>query len=164
MFNAIQRRTCVPEISFRPVTRPSRMRRFVFLGLAVLLLAVMSGGFVQAQTNLASISGTITDKAGATIPNCTVTVTSKETGAARSASTGANGFYSFPSLPLGTYIIKAAAPGFEGSATTVELTLNGVSADLTLTVGSTTETVTVSTASEAVSLQTESGTVDQSFS
>jgi outer membrane receptor protein involved in Fe transport len=123
----------------------------------------MPRGFVHAQTNLASISGTITDKVGATIPNCTVTVTSKETGATRSASTGANGFYSFPSLPLGSYVIKASAPGFEGSTTTVELTLNGVSADLTLLVGSTTETVTVSTASEAVSLQTENGTVDQSF-
>jgi outer membrane receptor protein involved in Fe transport len=119
---------------------------------------------LHAQTNLASITGTITDKAGATISNCKVIVTSKATGASRSFSTSENGFYSVPSLPLGAYTIKASAPGFEASTTTVELTLNGVSADLALTVGSTSETVTVSSSSEAVSLQTENSTVDQSFS
>jgi len=39
---------------------------------------------LHAQTNLASITGTITDKAGATISNCKVIVTSKATGASRS--------------------------------------------------------------------------------
>lgn len=163
MLKTFQISSSYPDMISAPPTPLSKMRTLAFLGLVVLLLAVLPRESVQAQTNLASISGTITDKAGATIPNCTVTVTNKATGALRSLSTGTNGFYSFPSLPLGTYAVKASAPGFQVSTTTVDLTLNDVSADLTLTVGSTTETVTVSTASEAVSLQTQNGTIDQSF-
>jgi hypothetical protein len=164
MMKAFQRDRSNLEITVRPPTRGSRALSFALLGLFVLLFTVMSHNSVHAQTNLSTISGTITDNAGATVPNCTVTVTNKATSASRSLTTGANGFYSFPSLPLGPYAIKASARGFEVSTTTVELTLNGVTADMSLTVGSATETVTVPSASEAVSLQTETGTVDQSFS
>ncbi|MDR3734285.1 MAG: TonB-dependent receptor [Acidobacteriaceae bacterium] len=130
----------------------------------MLLLTIVSQNSAFAQTNLANISGTITDQTGAAVPQCTVVVTNKATSASRSLSTSANGFYSFPLLPLGPYVIEASAPGFQASTTTVVLTLNGVTADLSLTVGKASETVTVSSASEAVSLQTENATLDQSFS
>ncbi|MDR3727281.1 MAG: TonB-dependent receptor [Terracidiphilus sp.] len=152
------------EITVRPLTRAPKILSLALLGLLVLLFNIVSQDPVYAQTNLANISGTITDQAGATVPNCTVTVTNKATSAVRSITTAANGFYSFPSLPLGPYAIKASTPGFRAAVTTVQLTLNGVTADLSLTVGSATETVTVSSASESVALQTENATVDQSFS
>ncbi len=164
MLSTFQKLSSSSETMFPLPSRSFRMRQFAFLALGVLLLTVISRDSLHAQTNLASISGTITDSAGATIPNSTVTVTNKATGASRALTTGETGFYSFPSLPLGAYVIKASAPGFEISVTTVELTLSGVNANLALTVGRASETVTVSTASEAVALQTESATVDQSFS
>jgi hypothetical protein len=164
MLKALEGYRSNSESCARPRTCGARVLSFALLGLFELLFTVISQNFVHAQTNLSAISGTITDKAGATVPNCTVSVTNKATSASRSLITGANGFYSFPSLPLGPYTIKASAPGFEVSTTAVELTLNGVTADMSLTIGSATETVTVSSASEAVSLQTETGTVDQSFS
>ena len=164
MLKTFQKRSSSPETMFRSPGRSPKMRQLAFFGLVVLLLTVISRDSAYAQTNLASISGTITDSVGATIPNGTVTVTNKATGASRALTTGENGFYSFPSLPLGAYVIKASASGFEMSVTTVDLTLSGVNANLSLTVGKASETVTVSTASESVALQTESATVDQSFS
>jgi outer membrane receptor protein involved in Fe transport len=123
----------------------------------------MPADLLHAQTNLAGISGTITDSSGALISNSKVTALNKATSATRTATTGSNGLYSFPSLPLGTYTITASAPGFQVSTTAVDLTLNGVTADLLLTVGKASETVTVSGASGTVALQTEEAEVNQSF-
>lgn len=164
MLSFVQRLSCISNRMFRLPRRLPGLRQLAFLGLIALLFTVTSRNSAHAQTNLASISGTITDAAGATIPNSTVTVTNKAMGAVRTLTTSENGFYSFPSLPLGAYFVKASAPGFEASVTTVDLTLSGANANLSLTVGKTSETVTVSSASESVALQTESATVDQSFS
>jgi carboxypeptidase family protein len=139
------------------------LRRFFFHPLAVLLALFLSSGALQAQTNLASITGTITDRTSAAVANSSVKVTNKATSATRTVTTDGNGFYSFPSLPLGSYTITASATGFEASVTTVELTLSGVTANLSLTVGKTSETVTVSASSGTVALQTESSDVSQSF-
>ena len=138
-------------------------RHFFSLPLAILLALFISSGVLQAQTNLASITGTITDRTSAAVANSSVTVTNKATSATRTVTTNGNGFYSFPSLPLGSYTITASATGFEASVTTVELTLSGVTANLSLTVGKTSETVTVSASSGTVALQTESSDVSQSF-
>lgn len=147
----------------RSRTHWMRRRLFVLSSLACVLAALIPQGSLQAQTNLATITGTISDSTGALVSNSKVTVVNKATSATRVATTGLDGLYSFPSLPLGTYTITASAPRFETSATTVDLTLNGVTANLLLTVGKSSETVTVSGASGTVALQTESATVDQSF-
>jgi len=118
---------------------------------------------LHAQTNLADITGAVTDATGAALSSGTVTVLNKATTATRTSTTSSTGFYSFPSLPLGTYTITAAAPGFQAATTTVELTLSGVTANLSLTVGQANETVTVSGASGTVALQTENAEVNQSF-
>jgi hypothetical protein len=141
---------------------PLRLRS-VLLSLAFVLAAWMPANVLHAQTNLAGITGTITDSTGALIANSKVTAINKETSATRIATTSANGLYSFPSLPLGTYTITAQAPGFQAATTTVDLTLSGVTADLSLTVGSASETVNVSGASGTVALQTADAEVNQSF-
>ena len=142
----------------RAVHRPL----FFFL-FALVLAILMPQNLLRAQTNLANITGTITDSSGALVSGSKVTVVSRETSAARATTTDSSGLYSFPSLPLGTYTITATAPNFEASATTVDLTLNGVTANLVLVVGKASETVTVSGASGTVALQTEESQVNQSF-
>lgn len=131
--------------------------------LLAIALGILMPHTLWAQTNLANITGTITDASGAVITNGKVIAVNKATTAARTVTTTSTGFYSFPSLPLGTYTITASAPGFEASATTVELTLSGVTANLSLTVGQASETVSVSGASGTVALQTEDDQVVQSF-
>jgi hypothetical protein len=147
----------------QPAKRGPQLRRSVLLSLAI-LLAFTPFAWLHAQTNLASITGTVTDATGAAIANSSVVAQNTATNASRSVTSSGTGAYSFPALPLGTYTITASASGFEASATTVELTLSGVTANLTLTVGKASETVTISGASGTVALQTESADVSQSFS
>src|SRR5258708_33462453 len=79
--------------------------------LAVILAAGIAGS-ARAQVT-ASISGRVEDSSEAAIPGATVTVTSLETGAERTATTGPAGTYRVLSLPVGRYEVKAEAAGFQ---------------------------------------------------
>jgi hypothetical protein len=60
-----------------------------------------------------SISGTLTDPSGAVIPGASLTATSTAQGITNKATTDTKGYYSFPSLPVGTYDIKVELEGFK---------------------------------------------------
>ena len=64
-----------------------------------------------SQTNVGQISGKVFDSTGAVVPKCTITATNLETGLRQSATTDDGGTYSFPSLPRGTYTVRAEAAG-----------------------------------------------------
>ena len=66
--------------------------------LAIFLLSA-SAGF--GQTVLATVTGTITDQAGAVVPNAPVSVKNLDTGQVYSAATSEAGNYTVPQLPLG---------------------------------------------------------------
>src|SRR6267378_4847153 len=83
---------------------------FVFLGSLLFLLPKVS--FSQGETTSA-IVGQVSDASGAAVPMATVTVTTKETGLRRSASTDDSGRFNFPQLKPGTYSVKVEAEGFE---------------------------------------------------
>jgi hypothetical protein len=65
----------------------------------------------------ARIHGTVQDSSGAVIPGATVSATQTETAVSRSTTSGADGAYILPSLPLGPYQLQVAKDGF---ATTVQ--------------------------------------------
>ena len=48
-----------------------------------------------------ALRGTVTDQSGAVVPNATITATNLDTGQARTATTGADGTYTFSLLPPG---------------------------------------------------------------
>ncbi len=108
-----------------------------------------------AQTDLSSISGTITDSSGAVVPNCQIELKNVQTSAVRNAVTDARGFYSIPSLTLGNYTVTAAAAGFNKTISTISLTLSGATANLQLNVGNAAQQVTVN-GGGSVALQTDS--------
>lgn len=60
-----------------------------------------------------SISGTVTDPAGAVLPGAMVTVTNTAQGIQNKTTTDAKGTYSFPILPVGKYDLKVEAPSFK---------------------------------------------------
>src|SRR5580765_3993773 len=88
-----------------------RSRSVARLLAVVILLAswVVTG---RAQTQ-GGITGTVTDSSGAAIPGATVTVTNTATGGTRNTTTNAEGLYTFPSLPPGTYELKVELQGFK---------------------------------------------------
>ena len=67
------------------------------------------------MSTTASLSGSVTDPAGARIPKATVKITDPEKGITRVTTTGAAGDFSFALLPVGTYTLEASAPGFKTS-------------------------------------------------
>src|SRR6202011_2756358 len=105
--------------------------------------------FGQAPTG--AISGTVQDASGAVIPNATLTVINKESGATRDVVAGVDGTYHVPSLPAGAYEVKAAVKGFRTTIRPVTVETGAVTtADLRLEVGQTSDVVLVEGASVQV--------------
>ncbi len=118
-----------------------------------LLFALCLGLFATsalAQTSTTgTIEGTVTDQAGAPVPNATVTVSSPNLIREQSAQTNGSGAFQISNLPPGTYKISVGEVGgfgkYEASNVTVnlskttslEVTLQpkGVGADVTVTSG-----------------------------
>ena len=75
--------------------------------MAILLL--FSCGSLWAQTG-GSISGTVKDPSGAVIPDTAVTARNADGGAQQTLNSNGEGFYAFPTLPVGHYDIEAFRP------------------------------------------------------
>src|ERR1700694_1305899 len=88
----------------------SALSMFVLAGSFHFLLP--EAAFSQGETTSAII-GQVSDASGAAVPGATVTVTNKETGLRRSASTDDSGRFNFPQLKPGAYSVKVEAEGFE---------------------------------------------------
>src|SRR5436190_10319406 len=84
-----------------------------FSRLTFLLLAFTIVPRILLAQDTAQITGTITDPSGAAVGNAQVTITSVEQGTTRTAVTNSSGEYLFPALPVGSYDMAVAAPGFK---------------------------------------------------
>ena len=112
-----------------------------------------------AQTDVAGLSGRITDASGAVVAGAQVTVADVATGVKNTVKTNESGTYSFSALHPGNYKLTAQAQGFQ---TTVRAGIvlhvqERMKVDLALKVGSTVETVEVT--GEVPPLNTESAAV-----
>jgi hypothetical protein len=122
--------------------------------LLVMLFALFAVG-ARAQEN-GEITGTVTDPAGAVVPNAAITVKSAETGEIRTTHSNSSGLYDFSGLSVGQYTLTAKATGFEAYAKS-GIVMNVAQTrreDISLIVGSNATTVTV----EANALQVQSET------
>src|SRR5713226_1458030 len=79
--------------------------------LAFLLCAVALPAWAQLDTG--SIVGIVQDKAGAMLPDSTVTVTNTRTGRIYQVQTNGSGEYEVPGLPAGSYKVSAEHAGFK---------------------------------------------------
>ena len=117
----------------------------------------------MAQTaSTGAITGVITDQSGAVIPSVAVTLTSADTGQARTTTTNADGAYNFQLLPPGNYRIRFSAGGFKSvelPGITVAVTETPV-VNRALEVGGQSEEVTVEANVETIQTATSAmGTV-----
>jgi len=126
----------------------SRCIFFVLLGL---LLGAAAWAGVTG-----SISGLVNDPTGAVIVGAQVTATNSQTGVRTETVTDSKGFYSFPTLAIGTYDVEVHGAGFKTfRQTSIVIDANSViKVDVTLQVGTTTEEVEVR--SDAVAVDTQS--------
>ncbi len=79
----------------------------------LLLLSVCLTFNAFAQVNSASVTGLVTDTAGAVVPNASVTLKNKATNVETTATADSSGYYTFASLPVGTYAVTVERPGLQ---------------------------------------------------
>jgi hypothetical protein len=111
----------------------------------------MSPWVVLAQQTESRIAGRVLDTSKAAIPGATVTVTSKQTGAVRTAVTAGEGTYVVTNLGPGTYTVAFELSGFATQSRDVLLGVGQFeSIDVTLGVATLQEAVTVSAESSVI--------------
>jgi len=80
--------------------------------LLALTLAICTAPRAAAQTLYGSITGTITDSSGSSIPNLKVEALNTGTGIMKSTTTDDRGLYQFNDLQVGRYKVTFSAPSF----------------------------------------------------
>src|SRR5438093_8892525 len=131
------------KIMLYPVRRP---RRTPMIQRALLLLCTLLAASFAAAQATGAIAGVVTDESGAVVPGVTIDVTNAATGQARSAVSGADGFYSIPQVQPGSYTVKAMLGGFKPVVRpNIPVSVGDTSrVDVKMPVGGLQESVTVS--------------------
>jgi len=126
-----------------PAQRVNIVRR-ILRGLALVCAVLMWSGIAGAQTT-GAIRGEVKDPTGALVQDAVLTATLAGTDTKRSATSGGDGSFEIPELPVGNYELTAEARGFKKfSARDISVTIGHVAViSVSLELGSTTETVTV---------------------
>jgi hypothetical protein len=124
--------------------------------VAICCLLVVAGA-AFAQSDRGTLTGSVTDQAGAVIPNAAIEVKNINTAAVYQSQSSSTGNYTFSQLPAGKYQMSSSVPGFKqylrtGITVMVAQTLR---IDISLEVGDISETVTVS--ADAPLLRMDSG-------
>ena len=109
---------------------------------------------VWAQTS--QINGSIKDPSGSAIPGAAVKATQTANGVVRNTTSGADGNYALPNLPIGPYQVEVTKEGFSKyNQTGIVLQIDSnLTVDVGLTVGAVSEQVTVE--SSAAQVETRS--------
>ncbi len=118
----------------------------------LLLVLALASGPVLGQADRAVIQGTVVDSTGALLPGVEIVATNVQTGVVTRGLTNDVGNYSLINLPIGTYQVAFALPGFKTSERTDFTVTTGQRArlDVTLEVGELTETITISATSALI--------------
>ncbi|MBV9223385.1 MAG: carboxypeptidase regulatory-like domain-containing protein, partial [Acidobacteriaceae bacterium] len=127
------------------------MKKLNKLCFALALVFIVSTA-VWAQAIFATLTGIVSDASGAVVANAQITLRNAESGDERTTVTGSEGYYTFASVPVGTYNLTITAPGFQ-SFKANGIALGGgekrnVNASLQL--GSTNQTIEVTGAADVI--------------
>jgi carboxypeptidase family protein len=126
---------------------------------AAILMLVFSSNPIFAQSDRASITGTVKDTSSAVIPGVQVRVTDLGTNDTMTTTTDKQGFYRVEGLPIGNYTVEFSSHGFKTLDRTGITLLIGqvVEVDVSLIAGGASETVQVT--GETPQLETETTSV-----
>ena len=139
------------------------MRRLLSFGIFVLLLTLVFSFSVPgyAQTFRGAINGNVTDPSGAVVAGANVKATNEATGIALSTVTTSGGSFAFQDIPLGTYKVSVAAPGFSAYTVDKVQVIAGTiyTLPIKLSMGKQATTVEVSAAALTVDTATQTQTM-----
>src|SRR3984885_5397437 len=92
------------------MTKRSQMCLF-FILCQIGLFLLTGPGF--GQQTLGGLTGVVTDASGGILSGTVVTIVGDQTSLTRTQTAGANGFYEFANLPIGTYSLTFVRDGFQ---------------------------------------------------
>ena len=120
--------------------------------LACAALTLFLTASLWSQAIFATLTGLVSDPSGAVVANAKITLRNAESGDIRDTTTDAQGYYTFASVPVGTYDMTVTAPGFE-TVKEAGIGLGGGekrNVNASLVVGSTNQTVEVTGAADMI--------------
>jgi hypothetical protein len=143
----------------------SMNRSVLRFGLVVLYVAasLAAPGPLFAQGTTQTLSGSVVDPTGAVVPGADVSAKHTGTGVVSAAVSNADGLFSIPSLPIGTYTVTVTLQGFKTVLINNVVLTSGAGANVkaTMEIGGVSEQVTVASSSEIV--QTQSSAISQTI-
>jgi Carboxypeptidase regulatory-like domain len=133
------------------------MRRVAAVVIGLLAVSVLLPG----QFTTASLSGSVADTSGASVPDAKITIANVDTGFTQTVMSGTAGEYFFPRLPVGKYRLTVEKGGFTTYVQSgIQLAVTQAATQpVTLTVGAISQQVAVT--GDASLVTTESATVSQ---
>jgi hypothetical protein len=141
----------------------------VCAAIVMVVALVLSGPTAVAQSSAASLDGTVLDTSGALVPGSTITLRNQASGDERTATSNAEGFFSFAAVPPGAYTVRVSRQGFSTWEARGILLSSGDHrsvSNIMLKVGTKDETVVVEAAATQIT-PTDSGdkafTIDQNI-
>ncbi|MDF1503455.1 carboxypeptidase regulatory-like domain-containing protein [Roseisolibacter sp. H3M3-2] len=102
------------------------IRTFAALAASLVLVACGGGGGDPTGSATATVAGVVKDAAGAVIAGASVSV------GALTATTGADGRFALPGVPVGSALVVASAPDFDPRSQTVTLVAGSNTLDVVL--------------------------------
>lgn len=129
-----------------------------FLSFSCLLFLLATETSLQAQGIFATLTGVVSDPSGAVVSNAKVVLKDAESGSARDTVTNEEGYFTFASVPVGTYTLMVEAAGFQ-SYKADSISLGGGekrNVNVSLAVGTSSQTVEVNAEDIAIAT-TDSG-------
>src|SRR5581483_6476788 len=128
--------------------------------VSTLLTFFFFAAITSAQSNLASVSGVITDAQGGVVPLAKVVATDTKTGVQTSVTSNSAGFYHLQNLIIGSYQISVEHEGFRKYIREAVILTTGqdLGLDVKLEVGATGQAITVS--SDATPIETRTSDVN----
>lgn len=90
--------------------------RFRITSILIALFVFVGIQSTVAQTDRATLEGTVKDATGAVVPGATVRITQVATGESQERSSNPRGYYLFPGLAIGAYAVTVSKPGFDTKA------------------------------------------------
>ena len=145
-----------------PVTAGAMRKLLMAVALLTMFLGISSA---NAQVLYGSITGTVTDKTGAVIPDVTVSITNQGTGEVRGAVANGTGTFTLLDVLPGTYSVSVARKGSFGGFNEKDIQVDvnrQVRVDITLQAATVSTEIKVTEAPAA--LQTENAEVNSEIS
>jgi hypothetical protein len=137
------------NISVKPFEEPAMQSLYVLARVRLVLVFItilLAAPLMRAQLVGGTITGDVADSGNAAIGHAQVIIRNEETGTERNLTTGADGSFAAPSIPVGAYTVSVTHDGFGPlTRTGIVLTVGqSIRLHLVLAVGTVQQEVTVS--------------------